>query len=352
MSLINQMLKDLEQRRSSSLEAPDGPLYDLSWSASPPVRIDWRTPLLWIGGVAVLASVAAWLAISKPVISKQIETSDARPIEIKQVTAVEPVAEKKPEVAPVAEKTVVTRKTVAVVAPTSTKSEPASKASSTSSRLEADAEPAAVEGKIQKQARPLTSKQRAAVAYQRGYDFLRHRQYANAEAELRQALRSEPRHLKAREMLAGSYVRTGRLVEAGELLREGLGFAPRHSVFAKLYARILTEQDAVPTAIHILEQSKPRMAADPEYHALIAALHQRQRNHAEAARIYNGLVKLRSNVGLWWIGLGVSLEALGNTNEAMLAYQHARERTGLSRELQNYTDSRLAALKDIGYPNE
>jgi MSHA biogenesis protein MshN len=79
---------------------------------------------------------------------------------------------------------------------------------------------------------------------------------------------------------------------------------------------------------------------------LLAALYQRQGNHQAAARIYRQLLELRPGFGNWQVGLGVSLEALGDAAGARQAYQAALQARGLPSRLAHYARTRLAALQD------
>ena len=121
-------------------------------------------------------------------------------------------------------------------------------------------------------------------------------------------------------------------------------------MFPKLYARILTEQGRVTQAVEVLLRKPPSTQTDPEYHALLAALHQRQGNHIGAVKTYHYLLKQHPGTSLWWLGMAISLEALQKNKEALAAYQRAKTSGNLNARLGEYTNNRLAALNDIGYP--
>ena len=197
---------------------------------------------------------------------------------------------------------------------------------------------------------PLSSEQRAVQAYQEGYDHIAARRFRKAETALRSALALEPGHIKAREMLVGVYISQGRWIEASELLRNGLALAPLHSNFRKLYARSLMELKRESQAIDVLSTHMPTPAQDADYYAILAALYQRQGNHERAAQTYAQILKVRPQMGIWWVGMGISLEAMGQQDKAVTAYQHARKTGVLNRDVARYTDNRLLALDAIKYP--
>ncbi len=353
MSLINQMLKDLEQRRSQLLQA-EGPLEDIVPAVSVPARRRRRAPLgLALVTLAAAAAVWIWHGAGGPE-PAPVAAATPAPVPAARPDPAPP-AGPDPAPAPVAEAAVRDPAPAAVEARAAASvPRPVIKARAATAKPvppapardeSTDATGAAGgEGTVAKRLRPPTPAQRAEQAYQRGWQALRAGRGAEAEAALHEALRLNPEHLPARELLVGHLLRQGRLDEAGRLLRDGLALAPRHGTFAKLYARILARQNAVPTAIEVLRRSAPALAADPDHHAMLAALYQRQGRHAEAARLYRDLVKLRPNASVWWVGLGVSLEALGRSAEARLAYERALDTGNVARRLRDFADGRLAAL--------
>ena len=89
----------------------------------------------------------------------------------------------------------------------------------------------------------------------------------------------------------------------------------------------------------------PTIAKDPEYHAFLAGLYEQNGQPLLAARVYNQLVHLVPTQGVWWMGLGISLEQLNKSNEALIAYNSALKTRALNPELQAYVDSRITALR-------
>jgi len=197
---------------------------------------------------------------------------------------------------------------------------------------------------------PLRSDQRAELAYQSAYDLVQQHNVRRAEQQLRQALAFEPRHLRARELLAGVMIKQGRWVETAELLQQGVQLIPAHTIFIKLYARALMQLNRDQQAIALLREHAPAVASDPEHHALLAALYQRKQDHLAAANTYSEILKVRPDAGLWWVGLAISLEAMGKQQQAQQAYNRARQTGTLHGDLARYTDNRLLALDAVRYP--
>jgi len=201
--------------------------------------------------------------------------------------------------------------------------------------------------RMNKTVRPLTRAQRAELAYQAGYTLIKRNHLAAGEAKLQIALRNDVRHIKAREMLIGMYIKTGRVVEAKELLKKGLLSSPEYTNFAKFYARMLWDEKDTAAAIAVLTRYAPNLDVDPDYHAMLAASLQRNEQHRDAARIYVQLLKIRPREGIWWVGMGISLEALGKEDEALQAYVKAKQSGNLNARLESYSKQRLISLSGV-----
>lgn len=354
MSLVNQVLKDLEQRHASQAQAEELGIEDLRYvptgQASPKRSYKW----------AIFASLLIALGVMTAAGTYVFHESDAAqaPEQVAAPASITPLLPHitQPKAKPAAN--VAAQQVKQNPQPTQTKPQAAVQTASmstkpsvvvkkTKAKLRVDDESP---GTMQKSIVPLRNEQRAELAYQEGHHYITVRRYRNAETALRSALALEPAHIKAREMLAGVYISQGRWVEASELLRNGLVMAPQHHVFTKLYARTLMQLKRDEQAIEVLSASQPVVAQDPEHYAILAALYQRQSNHDAATRAYSEILKVHPHMGIWWVGMAISLEALGEYQQAVAAYQQARKSGTLNGDVARYTDNRLMALDAIDYP--
>ncbi|MCW8900468.1 MAG: tetratricopeptide repeat protein [Gammaproteobacteria bacterium] len=347
MSLINQMLKDLEKRRSRDLETSDTLSQNITWETRPNQKtFNWLTFSI-IFTLAALLGVIAYLLWERTTQPEQ------------------PVVTKKSNVTPLKKQTV---KKVAVSQEVEAKVKKQVKAEIISDENYANAidvdevveeDVIAAEDidnsppiKLQKTRHPLNSKQLAEIAYKKGYQLLQQGQMRKGKEYLREALSLYIPHIKAREMLAGIYIKSGHFISAAELLSEGVKIAPEYPLFAKLYARVLLEQNNPGLAIQILNRGSVSavMNVEPDYYALLAATYQRVNDHQKATELYLKLVKIRPTTGVWWLGLGISLEKLGKNKEALEAYQRAQDTGNLKAGLIKFTNNKVSALSEIGFP--
>lgn len=197
---------------------------------------------------------------------------------------------------------------------------------------------------INKTIRPLTAEQQSQLAFQSAVKLLGNGKQQAAQRSLEESLTFSPANVRARETLVALLLNAGRMSEAAGLLREGLRLMPGATPLAKLYARILVDQRDVPAAVSVLERALPSASSDVDYHALLAALYRQVGKHAQAAQAYRQILLVRPGVASWWLGLGLSLDAMGDYAQALAAFQRAQRAGGLGSEVLTYVQSRITAL--------
>jgi MSHA biogenesis protein MshN len=161
-------------------------------------------------------------------------------------------------------------------------------------------------------------------------------------AALEQALKYEPTHEAARQTLVGLLIEANRTDEAMRQLQLGLTLDARQPAMAMLLARLQIERGG--SGIDTLTRTLPYAGNDPDYHAFLAAALARQQRHREAAEQYQQAVRAKPSNGVWWMGLGMSLQAEKRNGEALDAYQKARASGGMSAELQGFVERRIQQL--------
>ena len=330
MSLINEMLKDLEKRRSRDLETSTSLNENITWET----RSNQKS-FNWIAFLSIVILMALISVIGYLLWERNTITSSDSVVEKKQVV----VAKKKKVRKPITKRKAIEKILV---------EEDISEAIDIE---EAEDLPPI---KLKKKHRPLNNKQLAEIAYSKGYKLLQQGRMHQGKQLLREALSLYIPHIKAREMLAGIHIKSGHFINAAELLKEGVGVVPDYPLFAQLYARVLLEQNNPQLAIEVLNRgsSSAAMSIEPDYFALLAATYQRVKNHEKAIDIYLRLVKVRPNTGIWWLGLGISLEKLDKTKEALDAYRRAQNTGNLKSGLVKFTNNRVSALKEIDFPEK
>jgi MSHA biogenesis protein MshN len=201
---------------------------------------------------------------------------------------------------------------------------------------------AAPKGKRGVQGRQETGAQRAEGEYRRALASLQEGRMIETVAALEQALKHEPKHEAARQTLVGLLIEANRNNEAMRQLQLGLTLDPRQPAMAMLLARLQIERGG--NGIDTLTRTLPYAGNDADYRAFLAAALARQQRHREAAEQYQQALRAVPSNGVWWMGLGISLQAEKRNGEALDAFQRARASGGLSQELQGFVERRIQQL--------
>jgi len=88
----------------------------------------------------------------------------------------------------------------------------------------------------------------------------------------------------------------------------------------------------------------PQARRNAAYEALQAGVAQRAGDHMSAIAAYRRALLQPGADAIWWVGLGVSLEATGEPVEARNAYTRAVAEARLPADVRRYASERLAVL--------
>jgi len=192
------------------------------------------------------------------------------------------------------------------------------------------------------QGRQESSSQRAEGEYRRALASLQDGRMTETIAALEQALRLDPAHEAARQTLVGLLIEAKRGDEAIRHLQAGLALNLRQPALAVLLARLQIERGG--SGIDTLVRTLPYAGNNADYHAFLAGALQRDQRYREAAEQYQAALRVVPGNGVWWMGLGMSLQGEKRNAEALEAFQRARASGTLSAELQAFVERRLQQL--------
>jgi MSHA biogenesis protein MshN len=198
---------------------------------------------------------------------------------------------------------------------------------------------------INKQVNELTVQQRAENEYRKALLLIQQGKPSEAIAVIEQVLQLDRQMVSARQTLAGLLIDAKRQDEAVQRLQEGLTIDPAQAGLAMILARLQVEKGDLRHAIETLQRTLPYAAERADYQAFLAALFQRDGRHKDAIDHYILALNQNPQNGVWWMGLGISLQATNRSSEAQEAFGRAKASNMLSAELQAFVDQRLNQLK-------
>ncbi|GEM_PF-5716194 len=167
---------------------------------------------------------------------------------------------------------------------------------------------------------------------------------AQASRSYRQALEHDPANRDALIEWATLLSKRGRSDDAIELVRRARRNAPDDPRLTMLQARLVESAGRIEDAIVLLDRSSASLTETPEVHALTAALLQRAGRHAEAIDRYEAIVRRYPGESRWWLGLGISLDAVDRGEEALDVYRIAMQIGTLSHPSRRWVSTRIEAL--------
>lgn len=385
MSLINQMLRDLDARQASERERAGLPPH---LRTLPPVhRAKPNAWLLLLAGLAGGALIA-WLLLAQlspappvalppeaavpatPTVSapppetvavapaaslppaetpapvpKPGAAKDAAPSVAPASAPTPPASVAKPPVAAPVKESLAPRQ----VAPSAAAVQPAApvpkppvvQAPKAPPPAMATSMPPAGEAVIDKQPKGGPSREVAEAEYRKGMQAAAAGDSAAAIPALRRALDIDSRHAKARQALLSVLAANRQWEEVKQVAQSGLALDPARSGWASILARLQHELGDPEGAVKTLETYAAHAANDADYQGLFAfLLHKRQR-YAEAAQRYQAALALRPGEGRWWYGLGLALEGAGRGDEAKAAFGKARDAGNLPADMLGPVEQRL-----------
>lgn len=364
MSVINQMLQDLEHRRSRA--AGDASLSGLVRAV--PKRSRIHPVWLALGFMlAVGVGFSAWLLLRPDamlvVTPAAVSATGVSGTADAGVTPVEPsgtIASAAPISASTSASIATPTPTLATAAmtvapvesvlPTPTVSLGNSKAATPlEQRADLPGDDAAVavsQDKLESQdklqsaprVKEITAQQHSENEYEKAVALVQAGQTSEAIKSLGSVLQFDPGHAAARHTLVDVLVSDRQYAEAERRLQDGLRLDPAQTGLAMILARLQVERGDSRAALQTLQHSLPHAAGRADYPAFLAAMLQREGRHREAIEYYVQALRGEPNSGVWLMGMGISLQAENRRDEARDALRRALASNTLSPELQAYVE--------------
>lgn len=370
MSLLNQMLSDLEQRRAEAGGLPT-PHREVRPLPAAPRRLPGALIGLALAAGGLITAAVVWRqsAPSKPAPLPPALVSAAASAALPDLSMPAPSAPVLPEPGAVAQ-----QESPALPTPTPTPTPGSSKRSTAaisgavgglrlSEQLslgqnepvavvaevnEPGAAPAGVASlpveaspSIEKRAREASPREQAERLYRSALNQFAQGRDADGGATLNAALKTDPGHVAARQLLIRRQLEQQAPDAAQVTLEAGLQRHPEQTGWAMLLSRLLIDRGDLAGALAVLERHQHHAPASADYRAAIAAVQQRMNAYGEAELNFLRATQLDPGNGRWWIGLGMVRESQNRHLEARDAYQNALRTGSLNADLKAFSEAKL-----------
>ncbi|WP_170308226.1 tetratricopeptide repeat protein [Parashewanella tropica] len=344
MSVINKMLKDLEQRQqphdlSNVSRVQVTETEDNSWKKAIII-------LLSLILVLVTAACGYWVYSNQ---QSNLEVQPSKEVSIAKAPLKTPLQEEtvkanEPKATPVAATKLESAKIPKVV-------EAQDKAQSKPDVAKVSVEKS-VSKPIQPEPKPvlqikevkLTPKQLAAKFYKQAVQ-------AQEDGELNSAIELFTKVLdlnsafhQAREKLAALLYGKQQYSEAMQLLGDGINKYPKYSMFALLLAKVQYQVKQPIEALYSLEKIPNSSELSTQKWVQIGRIAQQQKQYSRAVEAYKQLTHIEPNQSRWWLGLAFNLDSQAEYAQASNAYKQALLSSNLSPASENYVQQRLQQL--------
>jgi len=355
MSLINQVLKDLDAReplKSDSHSASVGGVNtSFQETDTPTHRTDWIRLATWtITGFLVVIylgylflnqnlpdnrAIQAQSATLLPATNKSSQGQSSVVVEapIKTVEPLVTVSIETPDIEP----KVAVKETIAYLPLIDSKMIPETKKQPKEVTIKLKPKPIPKEV-----SQVVVTPSRSTLSMIKG--LIAEGRLTEAQISLKKALKTKPSNIALRELMISLLLRSGREQEASEQIDQALSYAPLKEDLILLKARGLLIEQKQTEVISLLEKQMANKKAGVKTLAMLAPLYQQTSAFDSSVNAYKQLVTLSPNEASYWAGLAIGLEAVSNPVQAKQAYGQALKVGGLSSSLREYAVKRIQQL--------
>ena len=148
-------------------------------------------------------------------------------------------------------------------------------------------------------------------------------------------------HVASRQLLVRLLLEARQPDEAAKVLQDGLQGQPAQIGWAMSLARLQVDRGDLAGAWQTLDYSSPAAGNNADYQGFMAHVLQRLGRNRDAAKHYQAATRLSPTDGRWWLGLGLALEAEGQSGEAREMFLRARQSGSLGPQLTALIEQKL-----------
>ena len=168
------------------------------------------------------------------------------------------------------------------------------------------------------------------------------KQIDKAEKLLEDAVIIRPSDSLTRQKLAALWFGRQAYQDATNLLSQGIALNGKDSALRKMKARIHLQQGQVTSALDTL---KPlAQLEDEQYQIMLANTAQQAQQNKIAVNSYQVLINMQPGIGRWHMGLAVLYDKNSQFNLAKVSYKNALTKNDLSIYSENFVKQRIQVI--------
>ncbi|KTF16557.1 MAG: tetratricopeptide repeat protein [Pseudoalteromonas sp.] len=169
--------------------------------------------------------------------------------------------------------------------------------------------------------------------------------YDEAISDLNLILIKSPLHIEARNLLAGTYFKQQDINSAQLVLQEGIALNANVLEWRVMLSKILIMQGEYDVVLQLLS-AEFESQANLDFWVLQGTAAQSASQHKQALNSFKHLTQLQPSQAKWWLALATSKDALGEYLDAKQLYKVALDLGGLNTAMTQHALQRLVALKE------
>ena len=169
--------------------------------------------------------------------------------------------------------------------------------------------------------------------------------YNEAISDLNTVLAQSPLHVEARNLLAATYFKQQDINSAQQVLQAGIRQSPNVLEWRVMLSKILIMQQEY-EGVLLLLTDEFESQANLDFWVLQGTAAQSASKHYKALESFKHLTQLQPSQAKWWLALATSKDALGQYLDAKQLYKVALDLGGLNTAMTQHALQRLVALKE------
>ncbi len=189
----------------------------------------------------------------------------------------------------------------------------------------------------------LSDEENSQQAYSAALNQYNQGQQQAAKDLLKDALVYYPKNKQARQLLAAIHIFEQRPDIAATVMEQGLAINSHDMDLLRVYLQALVQLENYPKAISVMETHFQLTA--PDDMAYLAGLYQKDKQHMHAVKYFSQALRLIPANSIWWMGQGISLEAVGQIQQALNSYQQAISTERLTTQLSEFVLQRINSIQ-------